>query len=220
MILAAGRGERMRPLTDHIPKPLVTLAGRPLIEYHVERLAAAGIERIVINIAWRGAQIREALGTGSRFGVEVLYSDEGDRVLGTGGGIHCALPLLGPEPFWLVSADIWTDYRFVDAARLLQPDDLAHLVMVENPDFHPQGDFCLSNGRIDETAGQRLTYASLAVLRPELFAACEPGVFELAPLLRRAMRDRRVGGERFTGRWHNIGTVAQLQMLNAEASRQ
>jgi MurNAc alpha-1-phosphate uridylyltransferase len=216
MILAAGRGERMRPFTNAHPKPLATIADKPLIEYHVERMAAAGIERVVINIAWLGAQIRDALGDGRRFGVEIIYSDEGPAALETGGGILRALPLLGRDPFWVMSADLWTEFRLQDPRSILAPGDLAHLVMVANPDFHPRGDFCLQNGRITETDGARLTYGNLAILRPEMFAGCRPGVFSFVPLLIEAMRQGRVGGELFSGEWHNIGTIAQLQSLDGD----
>ncbi len=215
MLLAAGRGERMRPLTDVRPKPLAELAGKPLIQYHVERLAAAGIERVVINVAWLGAQIRDALGDGRRFGVTLLYSDEGPVPLETGGGIFRALPLLGTEPFWVVSADLYTDFAFVNADIRLATADLAHLVMVANPDFNLQGDFSLHEGRISETLGTRLTYASLALFRPELFANCQPGTYSVVPLLRTAIAQGRVSGEVFTGCWHNIGTVAQLQVVGS-----
>jgi len=213
MILAAGRGERMRPFTDTRPKPLAELAGKPLIQYHVEQLAAAGIERIVINIAWLGAQIPVALGDGSRFGVEILYSDEGPVPLDTGGGIFKALPLLGPNPFWTVSADLWTDYNLGRADAKLAEGDLAHLVMVDNPDFHPRGDFCLASGRITELVGTRMTYANISVLDPALFADRVAGTFSIVPLWLDAMRQGRVSGERFSGVWHNIGTLAQLAAL-------
>lgn len=215
MLLAAGRGERMRPFTDSRPKPLAEVCGKPLIQFHVERLAAAGIERIVINLAWLGGQIRDALGDGSKFGVSIGYSDEGPEALETGGGIFRALPLLGPDPFWSVSADIWTDFEFVDAERRLAATDLAHLVMVANPDFHPHGDFCLREGRISESQGVRLTYGNIALLRPELFAGCRPGRYSVVPLLRVAMAQHRVSGELFTGGWHNVGTMAQMQALDA-----
>lgn len=215
MLLAAGRGERMRPFTDSRPKPLAEAGGKPLIQHHIERFAAAGIDRIVINLAWLGDQIRAALGDGSKFGVSIDYSDEGPEALETGGGIFRALPLLGAEPFWSVSADIWTDFEFIDAKRRLGPCDLAHLVMVSNPDFHPLGDFCLQDGRIGETHGARLTYGNIAVLRPELFAGCRPGRYPVVPLLREAMAQCRVSGELFTGRWHNVGTIAQLRTLDA-----
>jgi MurNAc alpha-1-phosphate uridylyltransferase len=218
MILAAGRGERMRPLTDTRPKPLAVLAGKPLIEFHIERLAAAGVRRIVINLAWLGGQIRRQVGAGDRFGVEVLYSDEGDNVLGTGGGVFNALPMLGDAPFWMVSADLYTEYPYAarPAAASLKPDDLAHLVMVDNPDFHPKGDFGLLGDRVTETGGQRLTYASLAIVHPRLFERSVPGAYSIVPLLQQAMRDGKVGGEYFGGCWHNIGTVAQLQALDEE----
>jgi MurNAc alpha-1-phosphate uridylyltransferase len=216
MLLAAGRGERMRPFTDTHPKPLAMLIGKPLIQHHVERLATAGIERIVINLAWLGAQIRDALGDGRRFGVELLYSDEGPVALETGGGIFRALPLLGPDPFWVVSADLWTDFTFTRADERLEASDLAHLVMVENPSFNLQGDFSLHEGRISETVGTRLTYASLALFRPELFVGCQPGRYSVVPLLRAAMGQDRVSGELFAGCWFNIGTTAQLEAVDSD----
>jgi MurNAc alpha-1-phosphate uridylyltransferase len=218
MILAAGRGARMRPFTDLHPKPLVRLKGKPLIQYHVERLAAQGFKRIVINVAWLGSQVRAALGDGERFGTEILYSDEGPSPLETGGGIFRALPLLGDGPFWIVSADIFTNYAFSPQHAKLAHGDLAHLVMVANPDFHPQGDFCLAGGRLRESGGTRYTYANMALLDPKLFADCGPGVFPLAPLLIGAMRDDRVSGELYVGPWHNIGTIAQLEALERQLS--
>jgi len=221
MILAAGRGERMRPLTDARPKPLAMLAGKPLIEYHVERLAAAGVRRVVINLAWLGSQIRQQLGAGERFGLEILYSDEGNAVLGTGGGVYRALPLLGAEPFWMVSADLYTEYPFALHDRTASPaaGDLAHLVMVDNPDFHPKGDFCLEGGRVTEAMGSRLTYASLAIIHPRLFVNCGAGAYSIVPLLQEAMRGGQVSGERFEGCWHNIGTVNQLSALHTALMR-
>lgn len=215
MLLAAGRGERMRPFTDTHPKPLAPLGGKTLIEHHVEKLANAGIRRIVINLAWLGQQIREALGDGGRFGVELLYSDEGATALETGGGIYKALPLLGENPFWVVSADLWTDFIFDEAEHRLATTDLAHLIMVQNPDFNQKGDFNLEAGRISEVTGERLTYASLALFRPELFVGCDAGRYSVVPLLRSAMRLGRVSGEVFEGRWFNIGTTAQLQEVDA-----
>jgi MurNAc alpha-1-phosphate uridylyltransferase len=215
MLLAAGRGERMRPLTDSRPKPLAELAGKPLIQYHIERLAAAGVERVVINVAWLGSQIRATLGDGAKFGLQLLYSDEGPVALETGGGIVQALPLLGDDPFWVISADIWTDFSFSSADTRLAPTDLAHLLMVANPDFHPKGDFHLQGGRISQTNGARLTYGNLALFRRELFVGCQPGRYSMVPLLRAAIDQGRVSGELFTGTWHNIGTVAQLQSLDA-----
>ena len=213
MILAAGRGERMRPFTDSQPKPLALVAGKTLIQYHVERFAAAGVTRIVVNVAWLGAQIPAALGDGSRFGVEILYSDEGPNPLGTGGGILRALPLLGKDPFWIVSADLWTDYPLGNPNATLLRGDLAHLVMVDNPDFHPRGDFCLADRRLAESGETRLTYGNIGLLHPSLFAECRPGTFSVVPLMLDAMRQGRVSGERFAGVWHNIGTLAQLAQL-------
>jgi len=215
MILAAGRGERMRPLTDTLPKPLAPAGGRPLIAHTLAWLARAGIKRVVINLAWRGAQLREACGDGSAWGVHILYSDEGVQALETGGGIVNALPLLGNEPFWVVSGDLWMQYPFAARADRLKNSDLAHLVMVPNPVFHPGGDFFLSDGRVMEVPqGERLTYGSIALLHPDLFAGCGPGVYSMVPMLRAAMKDNRVSGERFDGPWDNIGTMQQLQELD------
>jgi len=217
MILAAGKGERLRPLTLHTPKPLVRAGGVPLIEYHVRALAAAGFRELVINHAWLGAQIEAYLGDGARFGVRIAYSAEGEP-LETGGGIHRALPLLGDAPFLLVNGDIWTDYAFAGLRRPLA--GLAHLVLVDNPAHHPEGDFCLEAGRVD-ARGERpgLTYSGIAVLDPALFANCRPGAFKLAPLLLAAMARGEVGGEHFRGRWVDVGTherLAEVERLLAE----
>ena len=217
MILAAGKGERLRPPTLHTPKPLVRAGGVPLIEYHVRGLAAAGFRELVINHAWLGAQIEAYLGDGARFGVSIAYSAEGEP-LETGGGIQRALPLLGDEPFLLVNGDIWTDYAFAGLRRPLA--GLAHLVLVDNPAHHPEGDFCLEAGRVD-ARGERpgLTYSGIAVLDPALFAGCRPGAFKLAPLLLAAMAEGRVGGEHFRGRWVDVGTherLAEVERLLAE----
>lgn len=215
MILAAGRGERMRPLTDATPKPLLPVAGKPLIEYHIENLVAAGIGEIIINLAWKGAMIREALGDGARFGVRILYSDEGERALETGGGIFKALAMLGASPFAVISADLWTDYDLRDCAARLAASDVAHFVLVPNPDFHERGDFGLHESRVIEGGDVRYTYANIGVFRPEFFGSCEPGRFPLAPLMYEWIRRGRVSGELYEGRWHNIGTPTQLQQLNA-----
>jgi N-acetyl-alpha-D-muramate 1-phosphate uridylyltransferase len=217
MILAAGRGERMRPFTDVHPKPLAKVHGKPLIQYHIESLAKAGITRVVINVAWLGTQIRDAMGDGSNFGVTILYSDEGPEALETGGGIQLALPLLGSQPFWVVSADLWTDYPYAASETLLNGNDLAHLIMVENPTFHPRGDFCLQDNRVTESIGTRLTYASLAVFDPRLFEGCKPGRYSVVPLLKSAMAHNRVSGSLFTGQWDNIGTVEQLERINQKS---
>jgi len=212
MILAAGRGERMRPLTDHCPKPLLQVGGKALIEYHIEALAAAGITEIVINHAWLGAQIESALGDGRRYGVRLNYSPE-STALETAGGIVQALPRLG-ETFVVINADIWSDYPF---ARLpADPAGLAHLVMVDNPAHHPQGDFALQGDRVVEEGEPRLTFSGIGVYRAELFAALAPGVRPLGPLLRQAMLAGKVSGEDYRGQWWDIGTPQRLAQLNAQ----
>lgn len=209
MILAAGKGERLRPLTLHTPKPLVQAGGTPLIEYHIRALAKAGFTELVINHAWLGEQIEAYLGAGDRFGVSIRYSAEGEP-LETGGGIHRALPLLGDQPFAVVNGDIWTDYDF--AALALPPERLAHLVLVDNPAHHPAGDFALAEGNIveGEASSAKLTYSGIAVLHPRLFADCTAGAFKLAPLLRGAIAAGQVSGERHTGRWVDVGTHERL----------
>lgn len=209
MILAAGKGERMRPLTLHTPKPLVPVAGVPLIEYHLRALAAAGVKDVVINHAWLGAQIEEYLGNGAKWGLSINYSAEGEP-LETGGGIFKALPLLGDEPFALVNGDVWTEYNF---SRLPQkPEGLAHLVLVDNPGHHGRGDFCLRQGQVSDGQddAQTLTYSGIAVIDPKLFEACEAGAFKLAPLLRQAMESGRVTGEHYNGHWVDVGTLERL----------
>jgi MurNAc alpha-1-phosphate uridylyltransferase len=212
MILAAGRGERMRPFTDHTPKPLLPVGGRPLIVWHIERLAAAGIRKLVINHAHLGQQIEQALGDGSAWGVRIRYSAEGEgRALETGGGVFRALPLLDDAPFLLINADVWSDVAIgrLQLARGL----LAHLVMVDNPEHHPDGDFCLERGRLYDERQPRLTYSGIGVYHPHLFAACRPGAFPLAPLLRAAMRRGEVSGEHHRGLWIDVGTPQRLAQL-------
>ncbi|MBC3410943.1 nucleotidyltransferase family protein [Pseudomonas sp. SWRI107] len=209
MILAAGKGERMRPLTLHTPKPLVPAAGKPLIEYHLEALAKAGFTEVVINHAWLGAQIEAHLGDGQRFGLSIRYSPEGEP-LETGGGIYQALPLLGDAPFVLVNGDIWTDYDFAALRRPLP--GLAHLVLVDNPGHHGRGDFRLQGEQVvdgDDAPGT-LTFSGISVLHPALFEGCQAGAFKLAPLLRQAMAAGRVSGERFAGQWVDVGTLERL----------
>jgi MurNAc alpha-1-phosphate uridylyltransferase len=218
MILAAGRGERMRELTLATPKPLLPVAGRPLIEYHLERLAQAGIREIVINTSWLGEQIRDALGDGGRLGLSLSFTIEAER-LDSGGGIFNALPLLGPEPFLLVNGDVWTDIGFASLA-LHRRDDLAMLVMVDNPDHHPRGDFVLSDGgRMSAEGANRLTYSGVAVLSPRLFEGCAPGVFPLAPLLKSAMQQGLAGGYHHRGQWLDVGTPERLAAAAQLASQ-
>jgi MurNAc alpha-1-phosphate uridylyltransferase len=219
MILAAGRGERMRPLTDRIPKPLLEVGGRALIVWHVERLAAAGIRDLVINHAHLGALIEAALGDGTRWGVRIRYSAEGDgQALETGGGIYRALALLGDKPFIVVNGDVWSDF---DPAGLSLPaGDLARLVMVDNPPHHPQGDFRLACGRLHAEGEPRLTFAGIGAYSPELFDGCMPGAFPLAPLLRTAMAADRVGGLHHRGRWVDVGTPQRLAELDRSLAAQ
>ena len=209
MILAAGKGERLRPLTLHTPKPLVRVGGVPLIEYHLRALAAAGFTEIVINHAWLGQQIEDHLGDGSRFGVSIQYSAEGEP-LETGGGIFKALPLLGDKPFAVVNGDIWTDYSFAGLRTPLT--GLAHLVLVDNPAHHPKGDFCLWGTQVldAQPGSDTLTYSGIAVLSPALFDGAGAGAFKLAPLLRNAMAAGRVTGERLQGQWVDVGTHERL----------
>lgn len=216
MLLAAGRGERMRPLTDATPKPLLEAGGRALVARLIERLAQAGFTELVINHAHLGHRIEAALGDGTRFGVRIRYSPE-STALETAGGIAHALPLLGREPFAAINADLHTDYPFAALRAALRGDDAAHLVLVENPPHHPRGDFALVDGRVHNAGVPMLTFGGIGVYRPSLFAGIAPGEkAQLAPLLRRAADAGRVGGERFGGRWVDVGTPERLAALDAE----
>jgi MurNAc alpha-1-phosphate uridylyltransferase len=215
MILAAGRGERMRPLTDQTPKPLLKAGGVPLILHQIRRLKAAGYRELVINHAHLGAQIEQTLGDGSAHGVRIRYSPEGEgRALETGGGIHRALPLLGSAPFLVINGDIWCD---LDLATLaIASDDLAQLVLVPNPPHHPNGDFALEAGRVSEQAADHrsaFTFSGIGIYRPSLFQDCTAGAFPLAPLLREAMAQGRCGGQLYRGCWLDIGTPERLAAL-------
>jgi MurNAc alpha-1-phosphate uridylyltransferase len=214
MILAAGRGERMRPLTLARPKPLLEAGGAPLIVHHLRALAGAGFEDVVVNLSWLGVQIREALGDGSRHGLRIHYSEEGPEPLETGGGIFRALPLLGAGPFLVLNGDTWSDIPCGDLRERLAARDLAHLVLVPNPAHNPNGDFVLESGRIVETAGERLTFSGVGIYRAQLFEGCRDGIFKLAPLLRAAARDGRVSGEIHAGAWLDIGTPERLAQLD------
>ncbi|MFW2405373.1 MAG: N-acetylmuramate alpha-1-phosphate uridylyltransferase MurU [Gammaproteobacteria bacterium] len=217
MILAAGRGERMRPLTDSTPKPLLEVGGRALIEHHIGALAAAGVDEIVINLSWHGEQIRDFLGPGDKYGVKIAYSDEGPVALETGGGIHHALPLLGDEPFWLVNGDVYCDFPYPE--RSLEPRILGHLLLVANPEHNVRGDFALDDGGVQAQGDPMFTYSGISLLHPAMFASCEPGKFPLAPLLLDAMDRRRISGELYPGRWIDVGTPERLQLLDAELTR-
>jgi N-acetyl-alpha-D-muramate 1-phosphate uridylyltransferase len=222
MILAAGRGERMRPLTDRVPKPLLPVAGVPLIEHLVARLARAGIRDLVINLGYRGAQIRERLGDGAAHGVRIAWSEEGDPPLETGGGVFRALDRLGDGPFLLANADVYADLDFAPLAaraREFGSHDLGHLVLVPNPAHRPDGDFGLEAGRARNDGAPRLTYSGIAILRPELFIDCEDGRFPLAPLLRQAAARDELSGERHDGLWSDVGTPERLAALESTLRR-
>jgi MurNAc alpha-1-phosphate uridylyltransferase len=213
MILAAGRGERLRPLTDEIPKPLVELAGKPLIEHHLEALAGAGFREIIINQGHLGDLLPAALGDGSRWGVKIHWSDEQPEALETGGGIYKALPLLGAAPFLVINGDIWTDYPY---ARLRAVKcDWAHLVMVPNPEHNPRGDFALKGPVIRDDGPEKATFSGIGVYHPRLFADCRPGKFSVVPLLRTAMEEHLVTGELYPGGWSDIGTADRLASTRA-----
>ena len=217
MILAAGRGERMRPLTDRTPKPLLPVAGKPLIVWHLERLARAGFRDIVINHAHLGDQIEALLDDGSAWGVAIRYSVEPQGALETAGGIAQALPLLGDEPFLVVNGDIYCEWDFSLAHTALTAPDLAHLVLVPNPPQHKAGDFVLHAGRVGDKGEPRLTFAGVGVYRPQLFADIVRGQpAQLAPLLRAAMAQGLVGGELHSGRWVDVGTPQRLAELDTE----
>jgi N-acetyl-alpha-D-muramate 1-phosphate uridylyltransferase len=218
ILLAAGRGERMRPLTDALPKPLLPVAGRPLIVWHLEALRRAGIREVVINTSWLAPQLHAALGDGHEFGVVIRWSDEGPVALETAGGIIRALPLLGPEPFLVVSGDIWTDIDF--GGVRLGPGALAHLVLVENPPHHLRGDFALTaGGEVVERDSGRFTYANVGLYTHEFFAGCAPGRVPLVEPLRRAIAGGRVRGELHRGAWCDVGTPARLAELEAKLAR-
>lgn len=216
MILAAGRGSRMRPLTDNVPKPLLEVHGKPLIEWHIDRLRDAGVQDIVINIAWLGEQIIKLLGNGDNYGVSINYSDERESgMLETGGGLIRALPLLGDEPFFAINGDIWCGYA-LPASLPLESTDLAHLLLVDNPKHNPDGDFKLIGGRISKGAGPALTFSGMGYYHPELFAGYAPGKQSSVPILVNAMNQGLVSGEHFTDTWHDIGTPERLAEINQQ----
>jgi MurNAc alpha-1-phosphate uridylyltransferase len=227
LVLAAGLGERMRPLTLHTPKPLLEAGGKPLIAWHLEKLAAIGVRDVVVNTSWLAEAFPRALGDGARWGLRLHYSHEGGTPLETGGGIHHALPLLGDAPFIAVNGDIWTDFDFAALPR--EPAGEAHLVLVDNPPQHPAGDFVLDGTSVrDAEDAPRLTFAGIGVYRPGLFddwravigdapgADAEPPRFKLAPLLRAAMRRSMAHGQHHRGRWTDVGTPGRLAQLDAE----
>lgn len=218
MLLAAGFGERMRPLTEHTPKPLLPVAGVPLLEYHIRRLASAGIRELVINVSHLGEQVVEFCGDGSRWGADIAFSRE-EEPLETAGGIRQALHMLGEEPFLVVNGDVWCDYPFERLLRYaMLPGEQAHLVMVDNPPQHPLGDFVLTgDGYLrPRTDGEKgYTYAGIALFTPDFFAGVEPGRRALRPMLDRAMRGKSLGGEHHAGDWEDVGTPERLAALDA-----
>jgi MurNAc alpha-1-phosphate uridylyltransferase len=221
MVLAAGRGERMRPLTDHTPKPLLSVGGKPIIVWHLERLAAAGFTDIVINHAHLGQQIEEALGKGNNWGLTIRYSPEPPGALETAGGIVQALPLLGEEPFLVINGDIFCDWDVARAPKALAPGDLAHLVLVPNPGHNTNGDFALHGQRVASEGSYKDTFAGIGIYHPTLFAGLVAGQpAKLAPLLRTAMTAGRVSGECHKGRWVDVGTPQRLDELDRELKAQ
>ncbi len=216
MILAAGRGERLRPMTDKIPKPLIRVAGKPLIEHHLDRLKAAGYEEIIVNLSHLGDLIRERLGDGRRLGVRIEYSREGEEPLETAGGIIHALPLLGEEPFLVINGDIWCDHPLAFAE--LTQGKQAHLVLVDNPPHNPAGDFFYENGKIFARGDPLLTFGGIGVYHPALFKDRPAGKSPLAPILRTAINNGRVSAEHFTGKWFDIGTAERLEQAERYVS--
>ena len=212
MILAAGRGERLRPLTDTVPKGLVEVRGRSLLARHLDRLRDAGIDDVVINLGWLGEKIVERVGSGSRYGLNIVYSPEGDNVLDTGGGIHNALPMLGGDTFLVVNADIFTDMPVPDLE--LPTDTLGHLVLVATPDDREAGDFDLHDGRVQNSALRPLTFSGVAIYRPEFFAGCEAGRFSVVPMLCDAAGAGRLGGSLYGGLWADVGTRQRLDAID------
>ena len=233
LIFAAGLGERMRPLTEHTPKPLLEAGGKPLIAWHLEKLASIGVRDVVVNTSWLAARFAEVLGDGSRWGLRLHYSYEGTTPLETGGGMWHAQALLGDAeavgaPFLAINGDIWCDYDFARLPR--EPDGDAHLVMVDNPPQHPEGDFVLVDGRLQAEGGPRLTFSGIGVYRPSLLAGWRdvigaaagaeltPPRFKLVPLLHAAMAGQRLGGEHHRGRWTDVGTPGRLAQLDSALS--
>jgi MurNAc alpha-1-phosphate uridylyltransferase len=217
MILAAGRGERLRPHTDITPKPLIQVGKHRLIEYHLVNLAKAGLRDVVINISWLADQIREALGDGSNYSLNITYSDEGAEALETAGGIVNAMPHLGDEPFIVINGDIWCDY---DLTRLMNRnlEYEAHLVLVNNPEHNTEGDFSLEDGMIKNTGDEKLTYSGIGLYTQDFFAETKPGKKALAPMLRKKSELNKVSGEIYNGQWVDIGTIERLAQLRSYLS--
>jgi N-acetyl-alpha-D-muramate 1-phosphate uridylyltransferase len=215
VVLAAGKGERLRPLTETTPKPLIEVRGKPLIVHHLERLRDAGFTQLHINTSWLAEKLQTALGDGSRYGVHIHYSYEGPEPLETGGGLFHMLPALGREPFLVVNGDVFTDFPFETLKHSLKPDFLAHLVMVPNPVHHPEGDFHLSPAGHLRLGGEpKLTYSGIGVYRADLFKGCDAGKFPLLPLLKQAMAQEALSGVHYAGSWSDVGTPKSLAKLD------
>lgn len=211
MLLAAGRGSRLRPLTDTTPKPLLPVAGSPLIVHTIRHLARAGVTDLVINLAYKGEQIQDALGDGTSFGVRITYSPEPEGGLETGGGVLKALPLLGSEPFVVVNSDFYTDYDFSQLPT--EPKGLVHLVLVDTPADANKSDFAFYDGQLSSERPRNLYFSGIGVYRPELFEGCRPGIFSLTPMLRSAIFNHQATAEHYTGQWYEIGTPERWQTL-------
>jgi len=211
MLLAAGRGTRLKPLTDQTPKPLLPVGPHCLIEYNLIALKHAGVEDVIINVCHHAKQIMEKLGDGKKYGLRIQYSYEKDKALGTGGGVFQALKLLGSEPFLLISSDVWSQYSFGES--MLDADGELHLVLVENPIFHPKGDYALSNNGKVTMQGRKLTFSGIAKVNPRIFKGCEPGSFSISPLFNKAVERGEVSGEIYRGSWFNVGTIEELTRL-------
>lgn len=217
MILAAGRGERLRPLTDETPKPLIKVVGRSLIEYHLINLANSGFKEIIINTAWLADKIHQQLGDGNRYGVSITYSDEG-TALETAGGIINALPLLGKEPFMVINGDIWCDFDFATLPEL-HNNTQAHLVLVNNPEHNPSGDFAIENDLIRNKGNIMNTYSGIGIFSSEFFAQQKPGATPLAPIIRKKCDKDLVSGQLHEGSWTDVGTLERLQELEKQIEK-
>jgi MurNAc alpha-1-phosphate uridylyltransferase len=220
LILAAGKGERMRPLTLVKPKPLLEVCGTTLIEHHIINLKKAGFDDIVINVSWLAQQIMKKLGSGNQYGVKIRYSFEGSEPLETGGGMLKALNLLGNKPFLVVNADIKTDIDFTSIKPT--PDMLAHLVLVNNPSHNPNGDFHLNEAKLlsNIKSSMNQTYSGIGIYNPKLFKSCQPGKFSVVPLLKEAMSQKMVSGQFYNGQWDDIGTIERLTKINSNCKKQ
>lgn len=219
MILAAGYGKRLRPLTDHTPKPLVTIGGKPLICYHLEKIARSGIEEVVINLGHLGSKIPEALGDGSDWGLSISYSEEGPEPLETGGGMAKALPLLGNEPFLLVNGDVWTDHSLSKKDCCLEGDDLVKLVLVKKPAWRNSGDFDLKNGRVRLADSPELLYSGIACYHPAILDGAKVEKFSIVPRLKKAIVENRVSGSLHLGQWDDVGTPERLEAIRSQFKR-